>query len=85
MLLRSKVNALSNPAVHGGALIYVLGTPRGDRLKLRPISARGQGRTLIARRRHAGTLWSTALTGERAYVTLIDGSVPRQRILSIPR
>jgi hypothetical protein len=85
VLLRSRINSISNPSVHGGALLYVLGTPRGDRLKLRPISARGQGRTLMQRKRHEGTLWSTALTADRAYVTLIDGSAPRQKILSVPR
>jgi hypothetical protein len=85
VLVRSRFNSISNPSVHGGALLYVLGTPRGDRLKLRPISARGQGRTLLQRKRHEGTLWSTALTAKRAYVTLIEGSAPRQKILSVPR
>jgi hypothetical protein len=85
VLTRSRFNSLSNPAVHGGALLYVLGTPRGDRLKLRAISAHGAGRTLLSRKRHEGTLWSTALTNERAYVTLIQGSAPRQKILSVPR
>jgi hypothetical protein len=85
VLVRSRFNAISNPSIHGGALLYVLGTPRGDRLKLRAISARGQGRTLLERRRHEGTLWSTALTASRAYVTLIHGSAPRQKILSVPR
>jgi hypothetical protein len=85
VLIRSRFNSLSNPSVHGGALLYVLGTPRGDRLKLRAISARGAGRTLLSRKRHEGTLWSTALTTDRAYVTLIEGSAPRQKILSVPR
>jgi MFS family permease len=85
VIARSKVNGLSNPTVRGGALLYVLNTSRGDRLKLRPISARGSGRTLLARKRHDGTLWSTALTDDRAYVTLIDGSRPRQKILSVSR
>jgi hypothetical protein len=85
VLLRSRFAAVSNPTVRGGTLLYVLGTPRGDRLKLRAISGHGLGRTLLARKRHDGTLWSTALTAKRAYVTLIQGSAPRQKILSVPR
>jgi hypothetical protein len=85
VLLRSRFAAVSNPTVRGGALLYVLGTPRGDRLKLRRISGHGEGRTLLARKRHEGTLWSTALTAKRAYVTLIAGSAPRQKILSVAR
>jgi hypothetical protein len=85
VLLRSRFAAVSNPTARGGMLLYVLGTPRGDRLKLRAISGHGEGRTLLARKRHDGTLWSTALTAKRAYVTLIQGSAPRQKILSVPR
>jgi hypothetical protein len=84
-LIRSRFNSLSNPSVHGGALLYVLGTPRGDRLKLRAISAHGAGRTLLARKRNQGTLWSTALASDRAYVTVIAGSRPRQKIVSVAR
>lgn len=42
-----------------------------------------KGRTLLSKR--TGTLWSTALSAERAYVTQIRGTAPRQRILSVGR
>lgn len=82
-VLRSRVLGLSNPSLHGSRLLYVLGTRRGDRLKIKAIGGRGQGRTLLSRPR--GTLWSTALGPNRAYVTVISGTRPRQKIVSVPR
>jgi hypothetical protein len=82
-LLRSRLVGLSNPSVRGNRLLYVRSTPGGDRLKIRAVAARGPGRTLLSRPR--GTLWSTALSQKRAYVTLIHGTRPRQKILSVAR
>jgi hypothetical protein len=31
------------------------------------------------------SLWSTALTAKRVYVTMIGGTAPRQRVLSVKR
>jgi hypothetical protein len=73
---------LSNPSISGDSLLYVRHTRRADRLKLASIGG-GSGRTLLSRR--GGTLWSTALSQKRAYVTLIHGVRPRQRILSVGR
>ena len=82
-LMRSRREGISNPSIRGGSLLYVLHTRRADRLKLARGAGGGAGRTLLSRR--TGTLWSTALSDRRAYVTLIHGSVPRQRILSVRR
>jgi hypothetical protein len=82
-VMRSVVDGLSNPAIRGDSLIYVRHTRRADRLKLARVGGNGPGRTLLSRRH--GTLWSTALAGGRAYVTLIAGTRPRQRILSVRR
>ena len=82
-LMRSRREGLSNPSIHGKALLYVRHTKRAERLKLASVGGRGPGRTLLSRR--SGTLWSTALSEKRAYVTLIHGSMPRQRILSVAR
>ena len=78
-LLRSRTEGLSNPSIRGGSLLYVRSTARADRLKLARVGGGGSGRTLLSRR--TGTLWSTALSDRRAYVTLIHGSRPRQKIL----
>ncbi len=83
VLMRSRRQGLSNPSIHGNALLYVRHTRKADRLQLGRVGGRGTGRTLLSRR--DGTLWSTALTDNRAYVTLIHGSLPRQRILSAGR
>ena len=82
-LLRSRVVGLSNPSLRGGKLLYVRSTPRGDRLKIKAPGAGGSGRTIF--RRPTGTMWSTALAAKRAYVTLIAGTRPRQKVVSVAR
>ena len=82
-LIRSRTDALSNPAIQGDRLLYVRHTRRADKLKLASLRGRGKGQTLLSRR--SGTLWSTALAAGRAYVTHIQGSAPRQKILSVRR
>ena len=82
-LVRSRTEGLSNPTVRGNLLLYVRSTRRGDHLKLRSLAGRGKGRTLLSR--PTGTLWSTALEARRAYVTVIHGSHPRQKIVSVAR
>ena len=82
-LVRSVTDGLSNPSLRGRALLYVRHTERADRLKLARAGGRRGGRTLLSRRH--GTLWSTALTDARAYVTVISGTAPAQRIVSVRR
>ena len=82
-LYRSRTVGLSNPTIRGGYLLYVRHTSHGDLLKLARSAGHGAGRTLLRRRN--GTLWSTALSAKRAYVTRINGSLPQQQILSVNR
>ena len=82
-VIRSVIAGLSNPAIRGNQLLYVRSTRRGDVLKLVSLRGRGSGRTLLVRR--GATLWSTALAEKRAYVTLIAGTTPREKILSVRR
>jgi MFS family permease len=81
-LRRSVTAGLSNPSIGGGQLLYVRHERRRDLLKLARVKS-GEGRTLISKRR--GTLWSTALSKRRAYVTAISGTGPSQKILSAKR
>jgi hypothetical protein len=81
-LHRSRTVGLSNPSIGGGQVLYVRHERRRDLLKLARIKG-GEGRTLISKRR--GTLWSTALSKRRAYVTAISGTGPSQKILSAER
>jgi hypothetical protein len=83
VLMRSRSQGLSNPTLRGNRLLYVQSTRRADRLKLKSAGGHGAGRTLLTR--PTGTLWSTALGPKRAYVTLIGGTRPRQKILSVAR
>jgi hypothetical protein len=82
-LLRSRLQGLSNPTLRGNRLLYVRTTSRGDELKIKSAGARGSGHTLLSR--PAGTLWSTALGRKRAYVTVIHGTRPREKIVSVSR
>jgi hypothetical protein len=81
-LRRSVTAGLSNPSIGGKHLLYVRHERRRDLLKLARIRG-GEGRTLITKRR--STLWSTALSRRRAYVTAISGTGPSQKILSAKR
>ena len=82
-LVRSRTEGLSNPSVRGRVLLYVRNTRHADHLKLRSVGGHGKGRTMLSR--PTGTLWSTALDDRRAYVTVIGGTRPRQRIISVER
>ena len=50
-----------------------------------PESLGGWGWDLAQLARSGGTLWSTALSRKRAYVTHIHGTAPRQKIISAKR
>jgi hypothetical protein len=80
-LMRSRVDGLENPTLRGRVLLYVRVTGHGDRLMLAHAGG-GEGRPLFRTR---ATLWSTALGDKRAYVTVLHGSTPRARIISVNR
>jgi hypothetical protein len=82
IVLSSKLVGLSNPALRGKTLLYVRHTARNDQLRLTTLSG-GKGRRLLTRSH--GTLWSTALAAKRAYVTVIQGTGPSQRLVSVKR
>ena len=64
-------------------VLYVRITGRTSRLMLASLEGGGHGRTLFHTR--SATLWSTALGSKRAYVTVLHGSTPRARIISVNR
>ncbi|MFL5870242.1 MAG: hypothetical protein ACJ75R_04120 [Solirubrobacterales bacterium] len=82
-LMHSRIDGLSNPTLRGGDLLYVRVTTHGDRLMLANAGGGGPGRRLFTTR--TATLWSTALDDKRAYVTVLHGSAPRERIISVSR
>jgi hypothetical protein len=81
VLRRSVADGLSNPSIRGDQLLFVRHQSVADRLVLGPVG--GGGNTLLSRRE--GTLWSTALAANRAYVTVVRGTAPSQRIISVER
>ena len=81
-LFASRRNGLSNPSLHGDALLYVRSTRHRDELRLRDLEDGGDRRLRAGKTR----LWSTALSGRRAYVTILEGGRnPRSRIVSVRR
>ena len=81
-MIASRRKGLSNPSLHGQSLLYVRSKRRRDELRLRKLERDGGDRTL-----DTGTIrmWSTALSGKRAYVTILEGREPRSRIVSVKR
>jgi hypothetical protein len=60
-------------------MVYVDSSRSGDDLRLRKIKNGGSGRAIYG----GGSLWSTALTKDFAYVTVLRGPAPAQRIVRV--
>jgi hypothetical protein len=82
-LLRSDEVGLSNPAIKGKSIAYVQHTRRADRLRVGTLKRPGRASVVLSRAPRS--LWSTALTAKRVYVTVIGGTAPRQRVISAKR
>jgi hypothetical protein len=87
-VLRSRSDALLNPSISGKRLLYV----RMDRARQSPqrtTAPKLRQRLMVRRLKRSGsgrrvyshgpdrTLWSTSLSGRRAYVTLLRGGGPK--------
>jgi hypothetical protein len=86
-LVRSHRLLVFSPAVKGKTFAYVRSDARRGRLMVRGRHRHGQGRVLFSLARSAGTLWSTALTENSAYVTILGSGAehPDARIVALPR
>jgi hypothetical protein len=81
-VMAARKKALSNPSLHGNSMVYVRSKRRRDELRLKKLKKRGGDRRLKAGKVR---MWSTALSGKRAYVTILEGPRPRSRIVSVRR
>ena len=81
IVLGSVRHGLYNPALRGEKMLYVRSTRRRDELRLRDLGGGGDRRLRAGKSR----LWSTALTGKRAYVTVLEGRAPRSHVISVRR
>jgi hypothetical protein len=86
-ILASRTSALSNPSLRRGEkvtkLLYVRASRKRQRLMVKRLSGKGHGRSIYSRKGRKVTLWSTALSAERAYVTLLRGG--GEKIVSVKR
>ncbi|HSD24972.1 MAG TPA: hypothetical protein VLB79_11670 [Solirubrobacterales bacterium] len=73
-LVRSGRLLLFDPSVNGRSFAYVRADARRSRLMVRKRHAHGAGRVLLSLGRSKGVLWSNALTGSRAYATILQPS-----------
>jgi hypothetical protein len=75
IVVGSRFGLLTNPALEDGHLIYVRSGGSRDQVMALRLGSRGAGHP-IYRESGAGILWSTALEGGRAYVTVLsDGGL----------
>jgi hypothetical protein len=75
VVVGSRFNLLTNPAIDGRRLIYVRGGGAHDRVMATRVGRRGDGHP-IHHDKGPGILWTTALEGDRAYVTVLaEGGV----------
>jgi hypothetical protein len=86
-VLATRNAALSNPAVRRGEkvtkLVYVRATRKRQRLMIKRLGGKHHGKALYSRKGRKATMWSTALSADRAYVTLLRGGGPK--IVSVKR
>ena len=87
VLVRSNRLLLFNPAIRGKAFVYSRTDARRSRLMIRARGKGGPGRSILSVRRGKAQVWSTALTEDAAYATLLGYSSqsPAARIVKTDR
>jgi hypothetical protein len=71
VVVGSRFNLLTNPAIDGKHVIYVRGGGTHDQVMATRLNRRGAGHP-IHHDKGPGILWTTALEGDRAYVTVLS-------------
>ncbi len=86
-LAKSRYLGLFSPSIRKRSVAYVVGTRRAYRLVVRDRKGRRGGHVVTSRRKGSGMIWTTALSGRRAYFTYIygQGPNPRYKLLSVRR
>ena len=73
-LIRSNEALLFNPSILGERFAYVRSEGGRAKVRVRRIEGKGRGESVTSLKRSAGVLWSTALTPDSVYVTILDPS-----------
>lgn len=86
-LVKSGRLQLFSPSVKADTFAYVRADARRGYFLQRRFKGKGVGHVLYALRRAHGQLWSTALSADSAYVTVLDADAtrPSARIVSVDR
>jgi hypothetical protein len=73
-LLRTNEDLLFNPSVFGGRFAYVRTDGKRSRVRVRRLGGKGIGESVFSLGRGRGYLWSTALTANEVFVTVLRPS-----------
>lgn len=80
----SRAVAISGPSLFGGKVAYVATIRKGQSIRVRALAGHGLGRSVYRARKAPPTLWTTALSRDRVYVTRVARS-GRGTLVSVNR
>ena len=83
---KSRESLLFNPSAYEGRLAYVESDRGRSTVRVRKLEGKKRGKKAFSRKRAGGVLWSTALTADFLYVTVLDpdASTPQAEIVRQP-
>lgn len=70
-MVSSRTVGITGPSLFGGKVAYVATTRKGQSVRVRSLGGHGLGRSVYRQRKAPPTLWTTALSGDRVYVTRV--------------
>lgn len=70
-MISSRTVAIAGPSVFGAKVAYVATTRKGQSIRVRSLGGHGLGKSVYRQRQAPPTLWTTALTKDRVYVTRV--------------
>lgn len=70
-VVSSRTVGITGPSLFGGKVAYVATTRKGQSIRVRPLGGHGLGKAVYRQRKAPPTLWTTALTRDRVYVTQV--------------
>jgi hypothetical protein len=82
-LIATPTATVAGPSIAGKRIAYVLTTRKRQTVRVKGLG-KGKGRTVLRRRSGPPTLWTTAISGKRVFVTIVNRG-GRSRIVSAGR
>lgn len=70
-MISSRTLGITGPSIYGGKVAYVATSRKRQTIRIRPLGGRGLGKVVYRQRQAPPTLWTTALSRDRVYVTRV--------------